>query len=94
MSTKASLEQIITLLQMAIAKKWPDDGIRPGLVLSYLSDGTFYASICRYRYAGPRVDKCVVYKATSGTAKGAVLDLAIKLVDLNDPLEKLREALG
>jgi hypothetical protein len=62
------------LLLASIAKAYPSDNVRPGLVLSDLGDGDTYASVCRYPN-GPHAEKRVVVKA-----RGRDLAQAIRLL--------------
>lgn len=62
------------LLLNAITEKYANDSVKPGLVLSAISEDKFYASLCRYACGS----KQVVASASAETLEGALIELTNK----------------
>lgn len=60
-------------LLKAVGEIFPDDRTRPGLVLSFLKEGEWYASIARYPARG---EKLIVAKAYANTLEAALIELS------------------
>ncbi len=80
-------ETTLSLLLKAISARWPNDRIKPGVVLSYLGKEQCYASICRYPQS--YTTKEVVFKSSAPSFDEAINQLAQWLVGYEEPIDKL-----
>lgn len=92
-STLVSVKKpdLITASLQATRETWPTDGVSPGLVLSMLKTGEFYASVCRYH---PNGNKNVIYTAKAISIESAVKQVMQQLLNQASVYDTLKKAIG
>lgn len=80
---------LITTALRAIRVAYANDDVAPGLVLSMLKEGEWYASICRYN--GPH--KIVMYKAKSISIESSIKIVMNQFLNTAAIFDTLRRAL-
>lgn len=93
MDTNKLVEQITK----AISYKYLEDGMRPGLLISVLRNGDYYASVLRFSSDYDNGRK-VFFKAQASSLEKTLLALAKKIVSddkpTKDPIDELKETLA
>ena len=90
-------DMLIEKLIEAVAYKFPQDGMRPGLTISKLRHG-YYCSVVRYPTGGIPKKKLVVAKAQANTLeeaiKGVVGDFLAVVDEKKTPVQELSELIA
>ena len=55
--------RLLELLLESVTEKYPEDSVKPGVVMSFLGNGDYYVSICRYSGSARHVVKSFTFKS-------------------------------
>jgi hypothetical protein len=84
---------MLDLLAKAVSFTFKDDKTSPGITVSQIKDGTWYASAVRYKKAFAKGEKEVAFKARGETSTEALTELAKQIVAATNtpknPVEEL-----